>query len=262
MSARKDLASAFESAPGMIYRSAAWYDQLYPQAMEWAQQSLQIVTAHADGHLEKVLDIGCGTGRALDLFQRNGASAWGVDILPIMVAASEARCPAAHVSLGDMRSLALDEIFDAVISLGSVFAHALTDADVQATLGTIARLTRPGGLLVIHVLNAAAVLAGAVKPEDLSVSARADDGVYLGEATGRIQRRNSRLVLTRIWRRDGTPVSEEQVEIRLMMPIEFQGWLDRAGFDVLAIADNAALEETNLDGQRLWVVARRRSSQR
>ncbi|PSH56496.1 Mur ligase family protein [Phyllobacterium sophorae] len=262
MTVQDKPALATEAAPSVIYRSADWYDQLYPQALEWAQQSLEIVKTHADGQLEKVLDIGCGTGRALELFQGSGASAWGVDILPTMVAASQARCPDANVSLGDMRSLALDETFDAVISLGSVFAHALTDADVEATLGTIARLTRPGGLLVIHVLNGAAVLAGAVKPEDLSVGARADDGVYLGEATGTINRRNSRLVLKRIWRRDGKPVSEEQVEIRLMMPIEFQGWLDRAGFDVLAIADNAALEETNLDGQRLWVVARRRSSQR
>ncbi|MDX8450221.1 class I SAM-dependent methyltransferase [Mesorhizobium captivum] len=194
-----------EDAQRVIYRSADWYDRLYPQAMEWAQQSLQIVKAHADGYVEKVFDIGCGTGRALELFQRNGASVWGVDILPTMVAASKARCPDANVSLGDMCSLALDETFDTAISLGSVFAHALTDADVQATLGTIARLTRPGGLLVIHVLNGAAVPAGDVKPEDLSVGARADDGDYHGEATGRIRRRDSRLLLKRIWHRDGEP---------------------------------------------------------
>ncbi|PSH56495.1 hypothetical protein [Phyllobacterium sophorae] len=41
-------------------------------------------------------------------------------------------------------------------------------------------------------------------------------------------------------------------EIRLMRPIEFHGWLDRAGFEVLAVAEDDA--ETNLDGQRLWVV--------
>ncbi|MGV3553335.1 MAG: class I SAM-dependent methyltransferase [Rhizobium sp.] len=247
-----------EDTSRVIYRSAEWYDRLYPQSKDWAIQSLQIARAHVQGPIESVLDIGCGTGQAMEQFATSGASVRGIDILPTMVEAARRRCPAAEVAVADMRSLALDETFDIVLSLGSVFAHALTDADVRATLETMARVTRPDGLLLLHVLNGAAILTGTVRPEDLSVGAHARDGTYHGQATGTICLENSRLRLTREWRRDGEFVSREQVEIRLMMPIEFRNWLGMAGFDVIAIADNADLRPSALDGERLWILARRR----
>ncbi|MDH2347767.1 class I SAM-dependent methyltransferase [Bradyrhizobium sp. SSUT77] len=252
--------AAEEAACLMIYRSADWYDQLYPQATLWAEQCFQLAQVHASYPPGAVLDIGCGTGHALTRFAREGIECWGVDLLPMMVEAAKIRCPTANIRIGDMGHLELGRTFDVVISLGSVFAHALTNDDVRATLDAMAVHTNPGGILILEMLNGSAVLTGVIGPAELSVRLQKPGVTYRGDASFVIDRRRSRMQLTRVWHRNDQIAWAEQSEIRLMMPLELEGWLDQAGFNLVAIADNAAMELSELAGHRLWVVARRRAS--
>ncbi|GAA2593759.1 hypothetical protein GCM10010399_25430 [Dactylosporangium fulvum] len=108
-----------------------------------------------------VIDVGCGTGRALpalrDAVGPQG-TVIGVDLTPQMLTAARdrARACAAVLLLADARRLPLaDAVIDAVFAAGLV-TH-LPDPD--AGLTELARITRPGGRLVLFHPSGRAALA-------------------------------------------------------------------------------------------------------
>jgi SAM-dependent methyltransferase len=98
-----------------------------------------------------VLDAGCGTGRALPALRQAvgpAGTVLGLDLTPQMlaVAATRARTGYATLVLGDARHLPLaDASVDAVFAAG-LLTHL---PDSVAALGELARVTRPGGRLVL-----------------------------------------------------------------------------------------------------------------
>jgi SAM-dependent methyltransferase len=108
-----------------------------------------------------VVDVGCGTGRALPaLRQAVGprGTVIAIDVTPEML--HEARCHgrAAHAALvlADARRLPLaDAAADAVFAAGLV-SHL---PDTEAGLRELARVTRSGGLLVLFHPSGRAALA-------------------------------------------------------------------------------------------------------
>jgi SAM-dependent methyltransferase len=107
------------------------------------------------------VDVGCGTGRALPpLREAVGpeGSVIAVDLTPEMLAAARPKSIAAKAALilADARSLPFaDEWADAIFAAGLV--HHLPDSG--AGLRELARVTRPGGLLVIFHPSGRAALA-------------------------------------------------------------------------------------------------------
>ena len=94
-----------------------------------------------------VLDLGCGTGEPiLRYLVERGHTVLGVDASAAMIDIASARFRGTHFVVADMRQLALDETFDAVIAWHSLF-H-LPHADQRAMFPTFAQLLRPGGVLV------------------------------------------------------------------------------------------------------------------
>ena len=105
----------------------------------------------------RVLDIGSGPGDvsflAADLVGPTG-SVVGVDANPAVVRNAIGRAEASgleHVSFmaGDVRDLALDREFDAVVGR----LMLMYSADPAATLRSALRFVRPGGLAVFHEMN-------------------------------------------------------------------------------------------------------------
>jgi SAM-dependent methyltransferase len=108
-----------------------------------------------------VLDVGCGTGRALLPLRAAvgpGGRVIGVDVTPEMlrVAAVPGAAAGAALLLADARGLPLaDGAADAVFAAGLV-SHLLNPV---AGLRELARVTRPGGLLVLFHPSGRAALA-------------------------------------------------------------------------------------------------------
>lgn len=108
-----------------------------------------------------VVDVGCGTGRALPpLRQAVGPQGIviGLDLTPQMLAVARVRAEASHAGLvvADARHLPFaDAKVDAVFAAGLIM-H-LPDAD--AGLRELARVTRPGGKLVLFHPTGRATLA-------------------------------------------------------------------------------------------------------
>jgi SAM-dependent methyltransferase len=98
----------------------------------------------ADG--DRLLDVACGSGLALDLARLRGAVCAGIDASKRLVAVARDRLPAADIRVGDMHALPWDDgSFDVVTSFRGVWG---TTADA---LAEIRRVLVPGGRVGLTV---------------------------------------------------------------------------------------------------------------
>ncbi|MGH3170752.1 MAG: class I SAM-dependent methyltransferase [Trebonia sp.] len=108
-----------------------------------------------------VVDIGCGTGRAVPALRESVGSSGKVvalDLTPEMLRQAGSRCSTAGAGLvlGDARGLPLgDGVADGVFAAGLV-SHL---PDPEAGFREFARITRPGGRLVLFHPSGRAALA-------------------------------------------------------------------------------------------------------
>lgn len=94
----------------------------------------------------RLLDAGCGAGLLALLARLRGAVVTAVDAAPGMIEVARQRVPGADVRVADLESLPFpDASFDAAIGVNSVFYAA----DMAAAMAEIARVVRPGGLVVV-----------------------------------------------------------------------------------------------------------------
>ncbi|MBC7233328.1 MAG: class I SAM-dependent methyltransferase [Chloroflexi bacterium] len=100
---------------------------------------------------ERALDVGTGTGHfAVDLAHR-GLVVVGVDLSSPMLAVAKSKGSAVHLLRGDAAALPLAaESFDLVLSVTALEFVACPERAVQEMW----RAVRPGGRLVVGVLNA------------------------------------------------------------------------------------------------------------
>lgn len=95
-----------------------------------------------------VLEVGCGTGLVLSRIARFAKSAKGIDLSPGMLEQAAAR--GLDVCLGSATDLPFqDETFDVTCSF-KVLAHV---PDLERALSEMARVTRPGGMILAELYN-------------------------------------------------------------------------------------------------------------
>ncbi|WP_327167572.1 class I SAM-dependent methyltransferase [Streptomyces subrutilus] len=140
-----------------------------PRAADWDRKfpgdGPSFTAAVAESGLrpgDRVLDAGCGTGRALPALRAAvgpGGTVLGADLTPQMLAAAQRAGRAADgaLLLADVARLPLrDGALDAVFAAGLI-AHL---PDPGANLRELARVVRPGGRLALfHPIGRAALAA-------------------------------------------------------------------------------------------------------
>ena len=96
----------------------------------------------------RVLEAGCGTGLILERLAREAQAAYGIDLSAGMLARAAER--GLQVTLGSVDAIPFaDESFDLVCSF-KVLAHV---PNIALALSELARVTRPGGQLVLEFYN-------------------------------------------------------------------------------------------------------------
>jgi ubiquinone/menaquinone biosynthesis C-methylase UbiE len=93
-----------------------------------------------------VVDVGCGTGRAVAELAERGARAIGVDLDPAMLAAARSRFPGIDVRAADAAALPLDDGQARGYRADKVY-HVLPDP--HAALAEARRVLAPGGRIVL-----------------------------------------------------------------------------------------------------------------
>jgi demethylmenaquinone methyltransferase/2-methoxy-6-polyprenyl-1,4-benzoquinol methylase len=155
---RADLDKEPREVAAMFDEVAARYDRTNTVLSAGLDRSWRRATRQALGlHPgDRVLDLAAGTGVSTEELAYSGADTVGVDISLGMLRAGRATRPTIRLLAGDALALPFrDGVFDAVtISFGLRNVR-----DTGAALRELARVTRPGGRLVVcefsHPTNAA-----------------------------------------------------------------------------------------------------------
>jgi SAM-dependent methyltransferase len=144
---------------------ADWYRRAYPPEMDklpWAQKTGsevdRVLRILQPSGTERILDLGCGTGRhALELARR-GFAVVGVELLEANV--DVARAAAGEESLdvefvqADLRELELEDEFDIVLSLNDgAIGYFESEADNLRAFEVVAQALRDPGRHLLQIGN-------------------------------------------------------------------------------------------------------------
>jgi len=170
----------------------------------------------------RYLDLACGTGRHSATLSSLGIETVGVDLSePFIQEATARQLPHASFQEMDMRQLAFDAAFDAVLNLFTSLGYFTDTTDNLDVLLGANRALKPGGKLVIDFLNALHVETHLVPHEELTrnhlhfvIDRRIEDG----------------FVVKTIQVQDGNDTPTYQERVRLYTPTELEQLLSEAGF--------------------------------
>jgi SAM-dependent methyltransferase len=209
------------------------------------------------GSVERVLDVGCGTGGHLDRLSRLGLTGTGVDLNERMLDFARAARPHLQFHAADMRALAFEGEFDAVVCLCTTFSYNTTNEDVVTALGCFHRALRSGGLVIIDVFNPIRFIQTRGYLEEIEQAWESFNLRYV-TAHDIDEARQVQIATQSVLTLDDRRLVQRDVtEFRLFFPQELRYFLETNAFRFLSFYGAFDLESTSLDGTRLIVVAQK-----
>jgi len=131
--------------------SYGWVAQHYDRVLEPLNAPMRRVALRQvpTGPGMRVLDVGCGTGAHLAAYADTGASCWGVDLSPAMLAVARERLPEpVDLRLEDATDLPFDSgFFDLVFT--SLFLHELGPQARSGAIAEMGRVTNADGRMLV-----------------------------------------------------------------------------------------------------------------
>ncbi len=138
-----DLTEVYESLvdwPRRLVRESPFYRRLF-----------------ADHDVERVVDVACGTGHHAAMFHDWGLQVEGADMSPVMIDRARhmfGEPPGLRWSVRGFEVPNPDEtLADAGICVGNSLALAVDQSSAQRAVREMMRSVRPGGIIIIHLLN-------------------------------------------------------------------------------------------------------------
>jgi len=118
--------------------NSALYDERHSFVWKLAEWGLGLLKAKP---VERILDLGCGTGHLTAKIAEAGAQVVGVDRSPEMIRQALEKYPALRFEVMDARELSLGGEFDAVFSNATL--HWIKEP--ERAIAGISKLLRTGG---------------------------------------------------------------------------------------------------------------------
>jgi SAM-dependent methyltransferase len=137
-----------KDSPRLYGELAPWFHLLTSPA-DYAEEAAlyrRLLVEKADGPVSTVLELGSGGGNNASHLKRHFTLTL-VDRSPEMLEVSRGLNPELEHIEGDMRTVRLDSVFDAVFAHDAL-AYIVTEPDLQAVFETAAAHCRPGGSAV------------------------------------------------------------------------------------------------------------------
>jgi ubiquinone/menaquinone biosynthesis C-methylase UbiE len=125
-----------------------WFDQTWGHYAFSVERDAILAAAGTLARAE-VADIGCGTGRLTQHLERLAARVVGIDADPAMLSVASRRTNAPLV-IGDGHSLPFR---DASVDVAIAVTVCEFTTDPALVISELARITRPGGRVVVGALN-------------------------------------------------------------------------------------------------------------
>ena len=206
-----------------------------------------------------VLDLCCGQGRHSVALAKTGIAVTGVDLSEEMLSLARDNATAAGVEVdliqADMRRLpeALQGKFDAVVNLFSSFGYLESEADDQQVLHQVAGCLKPGGTVLMDLLNREWVIINN-EPYEWRIE---DDGTAILEHRDLdLHASVNHLTFTEI-SPDGTRSAGSELHMRLYTLTELTKMLANAGMSVERVYGGFDGQEYTVDTRRMIVIAKR-----
>jgi SAM-dependent methyltransferase len=169
-------ASPSEEAPrsqGPVTRRRPWWELMFGEDFARAEKPLSLsqVKHEVDFMIEAlglapgavILDLCCGQGQhAVELASRGyGVVGYDLSVYQLAIAGDNAQARHQKINFlqGDMREMAFDEMFDAVVCWDSSFGYFEEEKNHNVA-ERIFRALRPGGLFLLDVINRDAAAVG------------------------------------------------------------------------------------------------------
>lgn len=134
-----------------LYTDLAWLWPLWGDATveyaDYCRYVTSLIRQHIGPSATTLLNIGCGGGKNV-LNLKDHFSVTGVDLSPTMLAQAQKLNPECSFVQGDMRSIRLDQVFDAVL-MDDAISSMCCLSDVVAAFRTAHAHLKPGGVLVV-----------------------------------------------------------------------------------------------------------------
>ena len=194
---------------------------------------------YGDGCISSVLDLGCGTGnhalRLADLGYRVTGVDQSEEMLDIARVKAEKKSLPVTLYQGDIKSVGINQTFDAAILMFAVLGYQVTNDDLIQALRNIRRHLRVGGLLIFDVWYGPAVLSQ--KPGERVSVVKEEDTTTIRLSSGTLDTfRHVCNVHFKVYKiEEGRLVGEaaEVHQMRFFFPQEIAFFLESAGFKVV-----------------------------
>jgi SAM-dependent methyltransferase len=220
------------------YYDLLYHDKDYRREVEYSVNTLRGL----DPQIRDILEFGSGTGRHGRLLAQEGFRIHGVDNSDTMLAVAKAeRSDGKTVSgsfefqKGDIRTVRLPQVFDAVVSLFHVVSYQVSDKDVCGTFSNAARHLKSKGVFLFDVWHAPAVL----RQRPIVRVKRAQDGNHsliriaepaLDTKTCTVDVRYTIILKSP---NESATILEERHRMRYFSPADIDHFADKTGFEVL-----------------------------
>ena len=134
----------------LAYNDLAWTEHIIAPPDEYAKETEPLINAikeHSVNEIEILLHLGCGAGGNDYIFKRY-YQVTGIDISEKMLEIAQDLNPEATYHLGDMRTVELGELFDAVVAHESI-DYMKTEDELFSAMMTAQKHLRPRGLFLV-----------------------------------------------------------------------------------------------------------------
>jgi SAM-dependent methyltransferase len=240
------------------------YDAMYGDKDYVAECNLVAAAAREHGvALDRVLDIGCGTGGHSLEWAGRGVRCVGVDMSSAMIAIAEEKSrllpdpTRPEWIVGDAQNFHADGQFDVATMMFAVLGYMNSNEAVIAALKNVRRHLRTGGLFAFDCWYGPAVLS--VRPEGRVRVVEGAQGQTIRSASTAIDSfRHLAHVTFKLWNVEGDRYlgyAEETHGMRYFFPQELELLLQMAGFKLLSIRSFPGDEEPRDDSWNIFCVA-------
>lgn len=134
----------------MMYGELADWFHLLTAPADYAEEAalyVEVLVAHAERGIGSVLELGSGGGNTASHLSKQFEMTLCDRSAPMLAQSRRINPRCRHVE-GDMRTVDLDQVFDAVF-LHDAVMYMTTEQDLAAALRTMARHCRPGGVALV-----------------------------------------------------------------------------------------------------------------
>ena len=205
----------------------------------------------------RMLDLCCGQGRHCVALARHGLHVTGLDLNPAYLelarrAADEARVAIECVA-ADMRQIPFENAFDAAVNMYSSFGYLESEADDARVLAALARALKPGGQVMLDMLNREWAVANYIQND---WHAAQDGTLYVERRDLDLASSRMRVRFTIVGAQGGRHESVGH-DIRLYTLTETTRLLEHAGLGVTEVFGGFDGEPYSIETRRMIIAARK-----